>query len=418
MNRREFVSAAAAAPLAAQASAQVAGANRRLRIGIIGCGGQGTSHLKIVLGLRQQENVEVGAVCDVFDKRAQAAAALSDAKPYRDYRRLLEAKDIDAVVVATPDHWHGPISMDAAAAGKHVYCEKPMTHTIEEAQALEARVRQTGIKLQVGVQAMCDDSYETAYRYVREGVIGKVVVAQIDYSRNYAGDFWLKPIDPDARPGENLDWEMFQGSAPKRPFDPEYYFQWIRHWDYSGGIPSGLMVHRVTRLIKALGLDYPENATAHGGKFEFRSSTAEIPDTFNMMLDYPGGPTVLLVSSLANDTPIEHTLRGHKATLQFTRTGFVIQPQRAFKDEVKEVVHQKTGGEDMRLHHQNWYAAIRNNVPLKCDVTLGMYGVIACQMGIISYRKRKYIFWDRGRGKAVDTPPVDLSATRAAQWNS
>ncbi len=401
MNRREFARATGAT-LTAQSWSRVLGANERLRVGVIGCGGQGSEHQRILVRLGESENVEVGAVCDVFDKRADRAAGLSGVKKFRDYRRLLESKDIDAVVIATPDHWHAGITVAAAEAGRHVYCEKPMTHTIEEAQAVVAKVRETGIRMQVGVQAMSDDSYETAYGYVREGALGKVVLAQIDYSRNYRGDFWLKAVDPDVRPGVNLDWDLFLGPAPKRPFDADRYFQWIRYWDYSCGIPSGLLVHRITRLVKALGLTYPENASAHSGKFQFTQSRAEIPDTFNMMIDYPGGPTVLLISSLANDTPVEHILRGHKATLQFTPTGFVIRPQTLYKSEGQEIVHQKTGSEDMTLHHRNWYRAIRQGEPLKCDATLGMYGIVACQMGVLSYRRRKYIVWDAERQRAVE----------------
>jgi predicted dehydrogenase len=399
MNRRSFVRAGAGAALAAS---RVLGANDRLRIGFIGCGGQGTSHMNAVRGIKDSENVEIAAVCDVFDHRAERAAALTGAKSYRDYRRVFDNKDIDAVLIATPDHWHAELSMQAATAGKHVYCEKPMTHTIEEALAVVEKVKATKIKMQVGVQAMSDDSYETAYRYVQNGTLGKVVVAQIDYSRNYRDDFWLKPTEPDARPQENLDWNMFLGPAQKRPWDPDRYFQWIRYWDYSNGIPSGLLVHRITRLIRSLGLTFPEFASGHGGKWQFPQSKAEIPDTFNMMLDYPGGPTVLLISSMANDTLVDHTLRGHKATLTFTRTGFTITPQPLYRNEVKEVTHKKTGGEDMALHHRNWYAAIRKGEPLKCDATLGMYGVVACEMGVISLRRHKYMRWDAQAKRAVE----------------
>jgi predicted dehydrogenase len=305
------------------------------------------------------------------------------------------------VVIATPDHLHAQMAIDAASAGKHVYVEKPMTHTVEEAQRVVAKIKETGVKLQVGVQGMCDDSYETAYKYVKAGTLGKVVIAQIDYSRNYRDDYWLKPVDPDIKPGVNFNWDLFLGPAPKRPFSAERYFNWIRYFDYSGGVPAGLFVHRVTRLIKALGLTIPEYGSAHGGKFEFTSSTAEVPDTINIMLDYPGGPTVMLISSLANDTPVPHVLRGHKATLEFTRTGFTITPQKLFEKEVKEVVHVKTGGEDTELHWLNLIRAIRVGEPLKCDVMLGYYGVVACQFGILSQQQRKYMKWDKSRERIV-----------------
>jgi predicted dehydrogenase len=344
--------------------------------------------------MKESDNVQVTAACDVFDKRARRAADFAGGKAYQDYRELLADKNVDMVVIATPDHWHAQMAIDAASAGKHIYCEKPMTHSVDDAKRVVAKIRETGVKMQVGVQAMSDDSYETAYKYVAEGAIGKVVIAQIDYSRNYLGDYWLKPTDPDLRPGVNFDWDLFLGPAPKRPFDPERYFNWIRYFDYSGGAPAGLMVHRATRLIKALGLKFPEYGSAHGGKFEFSDSKAEVPDTINIMLDYPGGPTVMLISSLANDTPVAHTLRGHKATLEFTDTGFIIKPQKIYANEVQPMVHRKTGGEDTELHLRNLLRAIRFNEPLKCDVMLGYYGVVACHFGILSQRQRKYMKWD------------------------
>ncbi|MBI4873640.1 MAG: Gfo/Idh/MocA family oxidoreductase [Acidobacteria bacterium] len=393
LSRRTFAAMSAAAitpPRAAQRSDP-----NRLRAGVIGCGIRGVgAHIATLLKMKEADNVEVSAVCDVFDKRAQHAAGLTGGKPYQDYRRLLEDKNVDIVFIATPDHWHGQMAVEAAAAGKHIYCEKPMTHSVEEAKRVVAKIRETGVKMQVGVQGMSDDSYETAYKYVQQGALGKVVIAQIDYSRNYRDDYWLKPVDAGARPGVNLNWDLFLGPAPQRPWDPERYFNWIRYWDYSGGIPAGLFVHRVTRLIKSLGLTFPEYGSAHGGKFQFPASTAEVPDTINIMLDYPGGPTVMLISSLANDTPVAHHLRGHKATLEFTPTGFVIRPQRLWAKEVQEVIHKKTGGEDTELHVRNLLRAIRDNEPLKCDCMLGYYGVVACQFGVRSYRERKYLKWD------------------------
>jgi predicted dehydrogenase len=374
----------------------------RLRVGVIGCGGRGIgAHITTLLKMKETDKVEVNAVCDVFDKRAQQAAQLTGGKPYQYYRELLANKDVDVVVIATPDHWHGQMAIDAASAGKHIYCEKPMTHTVEEAKRVAAKIRETGVKMQVGVQAMSDDSYEAAYKYVEDGTLGKVVIAQIDYSRNYRDDYWLKPVDPDLKPGVNFNWDLFLGPAQKRPFDAERYFNWIRYFDYSGGVPAGLFVHRVTRLIKALGLKFPEFGSAHGGKFQFPGSTAEVPDTINIMLDYPGGPTVMLISSLANDTPVAHTLRGHKATLEFTPGGFVITPQKLYAKEMKEIVHRKTGGEDTELHLRNLLRAIRYNEPLKCDAMLGYYGVAACQFGILSQRRRKYMKWDAAAERIV-----------------
>ena len=360
-----------------------------------------TGHMRNLVKMRESDNVAVAAVCDIFDKRAQAAAKLTGGKIYKDYRRLLEDNDIDYVLIATPEHWHYKMTVDAADAGKHIYCEKAMTQTTEQAKKVVAKIQRTGVKMQVGVQGMSDDSYETANKYVREGALGKVVLAQIDYSRNYPDDFWAYKIDPDARPGDNLDWKAWLGPARKRPFDPDRMFRWRRYWDYSSGIASDLFIHRVTRIIKSLNLTFPNYGVGAGGNFCFIDSLAEIPDTFNILLDYPQGLTVQLVSSMANDIKVQHMLRGHKATLLFTKTGFEIRAQRLYKDEVEEIVHEKTGAESVELHHRNLMNAIRNNEPLNCDCQLGYYGVVACEMGTESYRKRKYMAWDRARQRIV-----------------
>jgi predicted dehydrogenase len=399
LTRREF--AGAAAFLTAGAYSRILGANERLHIGVIGAGGMATAHMKTLVDMKDSDNVEIVAVCDIYDKRRDAAAQLTGGKPYKDYRALLDTKEIDYAVIAVPEHWHFQMTMDALARNKHVYCEKPMTKTVEQSKKVIARVKQAGVKMQVGVQGMSDDSYEKAHEYIQKGVLGNVVIAQIDYSRNHIGDFWTNPPDPDVRPGENLDWNAFLGPAPKRPYDADRFLSWRRYWDYSGGIATDLFIHRVTRLIKALGLTFPERAAATGGKYEFRTSAAEIPDTFNITLDYPGGPSVILISSMANDTPVEHVIRGHKATLEFTKTGFTITPQKEFEKDMQPITHQKTGSESLTLHHRNLQAAIRTNEPLKCDSTLGYYGVVACEMGVQSFRQRKYMAWDKTKERIV-----------------
>jgi predicted dehydrogenase len=398
-SRRDFV--VAAGGLTARAYSQIQGAGERLRIGVIGCGGQAMGHMRTLVKMRGTDNVDVTAVCDVYDKRAQEAAALTGGKVYKDYHRVLENKEIDYVLIATPEHWHYQMILDAAAAGKHIYCEKPMTQTTEQSKKVVAKIRQKGVKMQVGVQGMSDDSYETAHRYVKDGALGKVVIAQIDYSRNHVDEFWAYKLDSDARPGENLDWKAWLGPAPKRAWDPHRYFRWRLFWDYSAGIASDLFIHRVTRIIQALGLGFPESGTGAGGTFEFKDQKAEVPDTLNIMLSYPGGPTVLLISSQANDTRVDHELRGHKATLKFTPDGFIIEPQRLFAKDVKTIEYKKHGGEQLDLHHRNLQAAIRRNEPLKCDCELGYKGVVACALGVESFRRRQYMRWDQAKERIV-----------------
>ena len=326
----------------AKSYGRIIGANERIKIGVIGCGGMANAHMNALLKMKESDSIEIAAVCDIYTNRLDRAKELTQAQAFKNYQEILANKDIDYVLIATPEHWHYQMTLDAIDAGKHIYVEKPMTHTIEQAKDIVEKVTSAKLKMQVGVQGMSDDSYETAHQMIQDGVLGKVVMAHIDYSRNYPDDFWAYEIDPEAKPGVNLDWEAWLGPAPKRPWDPRRYFQWRRYWDYSGGIATDLFIHRVTRLIKSVGLSFPDYVVATGGKWNFVNSVAEIPDTFNMMLDYPEKTTVMLVSSLANDTPIRHVIRGHKATLEFTKEGFTIAPQEAVNEATISGTGEKT----------------------------------------------------------------------------
>ena len=423
-SRRQFVKGLAGAgagiaimgnstSMLANSYSNILGANEKVRVGVIGCGGMANAHMSALMNMGKSDNVEIAAVCDIYTNRLESAKKATGGKAFEDYRKILDSKDIDYVLIATPEHWHYQMSLDAIDAGKHIYVEKPMTHTIEQSKAVVEKISKTKLKLQVGVQGMSDNSYETAHKMIQEGALGKVVMAHIDYSRNYVDDFWAYEIDPEAKPGVNLDWEAWLGPAPKRPWDPRRYFQWRRYWDYSGGIATDLFIHRVTRIIRSVGLKFPDYVTATGGKWNFVDSVAEIPDTFNMMMDYPERMTVMLVSSLANDMPIRHVIRGHEATLEFTRDGFTITPQETTNRAVisgtgeevkggKVFTHKKTGAEDITLHHRNLLGAIRENEALKCDQNLGFYGVVACMMGVESYRRRKYLKWDTDKKKVIE----------------
>jgi predicted dehydrogenase len=394
--RREFIATVAASAWTAKSYAQIAGANERLRIGVVGCGGMANAHMqRLIKAPIHGKDYAFTAVCDLYDKRRDAAAQLTGGKPYTRYQELLADKNVDYILNATPEHWHSRITMDAIEAGKHVYNEKPMTRTVEQAKAVLAKAKaHPQIKLQVGVQGMSDDSYINANRYVKEGALGKVVMAQIDYSRNGKEDLWEYEYDPDVKPGVNFDWKTWLGDTPKRDFDPDRFHRWRKYWDYSGGISGDLFVHRVTRIIKSLGLTFPEFGMAAGGRRVFTETKGDVPDTMDVLLDYPEGVTVQLVSSMANDRKIDHLLRGHKATLEFDSTGFTIKPQPLFKDEVKEIVHKKSGAEDVFLHHLNLQAAIRKGDTLNCPPELGLYGVVASEMGVQSLRRRAYMKWD------------------------
>lgn len=378
---------------------RVIGANERFNVGFIGCGSMAGSHLEALL--RTPDAVEVVAVSDVFESRAlhfQDRIWRVGGRPERtnDYRRLLETANLDYVVIATPGHWHAQNALDALDAGVHVYVEKPMTHTVKEAFAVREMVRRTGRKLQVGVQGMSDDSYESAHTAIAAGKIGPVIEAQIDYVRNYGETGpWRSGVDPDLPKPDDLDWATWLGPAPKRAWDPLRFFEWRNYRDYSGGIATDLLIHRLTRIIKACGLGLPERVVGMGGIYLWDDGR-ELPDNMEMLLEYPAvagitpGMTVHLLGTMGNARGIDHLIRGHDATLVFTREGWDIIAEGS--GAVVEQ-HVKSGGEDVFLHHQNLQAAIRGEAPLRCDADLGLYGVVAVNGGVDSWFEKKMLTW-------------------------
>ncbi len=393
------------APFSAKSYNRIIGANERVNMGVIGCGGMGNSHMSALLRMGDLNNVSVGYVCDVYDKRLAAAAEKMTATPIKNYKEILDNKDVDSILIATPEHWHHQMILDGLDAEKHIYCEKPMTHSIKESKEVIERMKTAKTKLQIGVQGMSDDSYSKANEYIRQDVLGDVVMAHIDYSRNYQGeDFWDYTVDFDAKPGVNIDWEAWLGPAKKRAYDPYRFFRWRKYWDYSGGIATDLFIHRISRIIRSIGFTFPDKVVASGGLWHYENAKGEIPDTFNMMIDYPEGVTVMVVSSMANDTSTKHMIRGSKATLEFTREGFVITPQTTGRESVKEedlIKFRKRGAEDIVLHHKNLLDAIREDEPLKCDHNMAYYGVVACSMGVQSFRERSYLKWDNAKQRVV-----------------
>jgi predicted dehydrogenase len=415
LSRRRFLQATAAATVTAAAMnaksyARVAGANDRLNVGIIGLGNIGTrAHLAALLGMREEANVQVLAACDVNLERAQDARNQirpDGGDPYVtiDYRDVLGIADIDYVVIGVPEHNHAHIALDALRAGKHVYCEKPVTHTIPEARQVVDMVRKTGLKLQVGVQGMSDDSYSSANEAILAGKIGPVIEAQIEYIRDYSGDrvLWRDGTDPKAKKPDDLDWDRWLGSAPRRPWDPRRYHEWRCYREYSGGIATDLFVHRITRIIRACNLTFPSRVVGMGGIYLWDDGR-DLPDNFEMLAEYPAvegvspGMTVRVLGTMANDYGNPHCIRGRDGTLVFTGEGWDIVNE---KGDVIES-HKKTGGEDVTLHQQNLQAAIRHGEALKCPVELGVYGMVPVVMANESWFQRRSMRWDEGAWDAV-----------------
>ena len=337
VSRRSFLNTAGKATFAATLAtsvsqtatsyARVLGANDRIGVGLIGAGVIGTEHLKVIKNLKEKNNLSAVAVADCWKTRADKGKEfVGAAHSMMDYRKILDMKDVDYVVVAVPEHGHSKMTMDAMDAGKAVYCEKPMTHSIPEAQAVMKKQKETGRPLQIGVQAMSDDSYITARDAIRKGVIGKVVQAQIEYVRRYdakAGP-WRVPAEVSAHASkpDDLDWNAWLGSAEKRDWDPHHYFEWRCYSAYSGGICTDLFIHRITRIMSACDLLYPRRVVGMGGIWQWPDGR-DLPDNIEMICEYPRGMTVYVLGTMSNRVGIDHLIRGYRGTLQFTDTGWV-----------------------------------------------------------------------------------------------
>jgi len=398
VSRRRFLGttgavAAASASWTAASYAQIIGANDRIRIGFIGAGGMAGNHMNTYNDLKEKNNLEAVAVADCWKTRAEAGAKKTEAPhALTDYRKVLDLKEIDYVTIATPEHQHAHITLDALDAGKAVYCEKPLTHTIPEALAVMKKQAETKLPLQVGVQGMSDDSYISARDAIRQGVIGQVIQAQIEYVRRYGkqGLFRKPDVTDDVPKPADLDWNAWLGPAPKTDWNPHHYFEWRNYSMYSGGIATDLFIHRITRIMKACDLFYPRRVVGMGGIWQWPDGR-DLPDNFEMICEYPRGMTVYVLGTQGNRVGIGHLIRGYRGTLYFNKKGWVAKD----KDGKVLAEHQKTGAEDTHLHHTNLQNNMRNGETLNCPVQLGVAGVTAVVMANESWRSGQMMAWDK-----------------------
>jgi predicted dehydrogenase len=410
----------AAAPVFA--TGKVLGANDRLNFGFIGCGGRMNSHIDLLKRrATEQGDVQLVAVCDIYDKRKQLArerAGVDEKSVYHDFRELCARKDIDAVVIASPDHWHHGHAMAALRAGKDVYLEKPFTYTIDEAREIAEFVRASfksgnGRILQVGSQYTSFDHFHQARKAIEDGLIGKVVWATAGYGRNAnkEGGEWNYKIDEDASE-KNIDWKAFLGNAPKRAFSAERYFRWRKYWDYSGGIATDLFYHALAPLVMITGQQFPERVTASGGIFVQKDR--EVPDTLLMNVDYASF-TVNLSCSVAAGAPPLVAVNGTEGRIilaqsgeDFSHSAIEVIPDREYRKEFKA----KTGVEKLSLackpsvrgaapHMDNFLDAVRSRQQPNLPAELGYKVMAAIRMGVDAYRQQTMMQWDGRRERAA-----------------
>jgi len=411
LNRRQFIqqSSVLAGGLAlygaVRTGAQAADPpSERIRYALIGCGGQGMGHLDSVMRLKKAGYpVEIVAVCDVYSKRLEAAAKKTGATPYSDYRKILELKNLDAVGIATPDHWHCQMVIESAAAGKDVYCEKPLTHwrDLTEPRRIADAIAQHNRVLQVGTQGMADSIWEPIAEKIKAGAVGKLVHAQASDMRSYFTDLYdAKADDGVAKPGVNLDWDSWLGPAPKHAYESGRFFAFRCFWDYSGGVGTDFLPHLLTPLAYAMGLDFPKRVTAIGGQYAYKGGR-EIPDIYNLLIEYPEGPTVYLLAGIANSVGQPVIIRGHQATVYPNRNpGAVIHFEEATKPNTDEIRIERTRTGTVEEHYRNFFDCVKSRNKPRSNEVLALRVMTALNMGIHSYRTGHTWEYDALSGKS------------------
>ncbi|MEO7141987.1 MAG: Gfo/Idh/MocA family oxidoreductase [Bryobacteraceae bacterium] len=419
----------------AKMSNRVIGANDRIQVGVVGVGGRGSSDANSFERFGEQNNnaCKIVAVCDVYAKRKRVAAERHKCEGYQDYRELLARNDIDAVVVATPDHWHAQVALDAMDRGKDVYCEKPMCHTNEQARQMVNTVRETKRILQVGSQTTSADQWWEAKKAIADGMIGKMIMSQGSYHRNSRDGEWNYPIDANAGPegqgDDYIDWKMWLGPAPKRAFDADRFFRFRKYWDYSGGIATDLFYHVVAPLNICWDKpQMPARVSALGGiyggpAFEMKR---EVPDTFNLLADYAEGHCLVLSSSMANSQHIPGLIRGHEGTIIMVEHGMferatpfiTVRPEVVgrrghapepinpdYKFGTKEFTIPVKQGDMMAAHIDNFLHCMRTREKPHLDVETAACANVVINLSVQSYREGKVLFWDEKNWKASSKAP-------------
>jgi predicted dehydrogenase len=351
-----------------------------VRIGVIGTGGMGTGHLEsfVTAAKEGRANVKVVALADVCQPRLMEAKRKAEAvqgpgiDTYAHYPDLLARKDIQGVLIASPEHWHARMAEDAILAGKDVYVEKPMTLRLKDALRLRRVVEENPTAIaNVGTQFVMSPSTVEAKKLIAEGAIGKPVWSQTSYCRNSKDGEWLYyGIDPAWQPGVNLDWDAWCGPLGKAPWDAEVYARWRRYRRYSTGIIGDLLVHKITPLLFAMDLGWPTRVVAAGGHYV--DKVMENHDQVNLTIQFEKEHTMIVAGSTANERGLETLIRGHKANLYLDGRTTKLVPEQLFANEVDErTVTGEDHGDDQDALRLKWLECIRTREPSPSPVDLG-----------------------------------------------
>jgi predicted dehydrogenase len=410
MRRRQFLRGVVggAAALTASSAAHVLGANDRVNVALIGCGVRGMTVARL---MKPVAGVAFTAVCDVYDRNAAAARewASSGCRSYRDFRHVLDQKDVDAVVVATPDHWHAIPTVLACQAGKDVYVEKPLAHNVREGRAMVAAARKYDRVVQTGTQHRSADHYREAAQIVQGGELGKVHLVRVWNYMNMTPNGVGRAADGD--PPAGLDWDLYLGPAPAVPFNKNRFlgtFRWF--WDYAGGLLTDWGTHRIDSVHQIMGADAPVAVTAAGGRYELTDG-AETPDTLQATFEYPGFILTYEASNLnahgvggrtpgkkyyrargPDDRPHGEAFYGTNGTLFSDRIGYEVYPEGGSRPRTAR--KEAAGQDDTGKHAQNFIDCVRSRKRPAADVEIGHRSSVVPHLGNIAYRTGRKLRWD------------------------
>lgn len=388
----------------------------QIRFGLIGANSMGWVNMRTHL---QMDQVDCVAICDVdqrvLDRRCAEVETMRGKKPdqYKDYRRLLERQDIDAVIIGTPDHWHCRIMVDACAAGKDVYVEKPLANSIAECKLMQQAAKRYGRIVQVGQWQRSGRHYADAIDYVRSGKLGQISLVKVWAYRAGVGAIEPKPDSPVPA---GVDYDMWLGPAPKRPFNENrFHFSFRWYWDYAGGLMTDWGVHEIDIALFAMNAVAPKSVVASGGKFAYPNDAAETPDTLQAVFEYDHFNMLWEHSTAINNGNYGRgegiAFIGNDATLVVNRGGWELIPEVDAKDgrrsyRVDPMPEQSRVGDPLSEHAQNFVEAMtsRKVEDLKCGVDSGSVAAINAHMGNIAYRTGRKIYWDAEKSLFRDDP--------------
>ena len=402
-SRRDFVrQAAATVALAALPAARVLGANERVRVGMIGVGGRGQELLKQV---RAVPNAELVAIADIYSRRRDEAKQMAPGiQTVPDHRRLLDMKDIDAVIVASPLHLHARHFLDSLAAGKDLYCEKTMTWSIPEADECLAASKKSDRVVQIGLQHESSGALADTRHWIRDGMVGKITSVESWMSRNtpHGQGQWVREVPSDCTQ-QNVNWEAFLNGRHEPRFDPYKFINWRLFWEFSGGNVTENMVHQIAWIMSALDLPLPSAAYMSGGVFSEKDGR-EVPDTIAVTLDFP--ETVVTWQSTFSNSRYglgEHIL-GSDGTIEHISgatdmvTGRSVESTRYLPEKANRKSAAALNGETKNQDHMaNWIDCIRSRKAPNAPVEIGYRSAVAAHMANTAYREKKRITLEEAR---------------------